>query len=174
MEVRKFTDDSERTKQGHERSTTTRRTFGQHGELPPRSRVPDAGCVSAGCGISGAHPHETVGNWSYGKILQHLTDGLNRSFDGFPFRAIVLIRWIARTLMKKKLLTQPMSPGYKLPQKMGAALPPDSTPVEEALPRLKQAIARFEREEPRASHPAGSDSLRTSGFNCTCGTPRST
>lgn len=101
-----------------------------------------------------AHPHETVGNWSYGKILQHLTDGLNRSFDGFPFRCNVLIRWIVRTLMKKKLLTQPMSPGYTIPKKWESTLPPDSTPVEEALSRLKQAIARFEREEPRAEHPA--------------------
>ena len=99
------------------------------------------------------HPHDTVGNWSYGKILQHLTDGLNRSFDGFPFRSNVLVRWVARTFMKKKLLTQPMSAGFKLPKKWEEELPADSTPVDEALSRLKQAIARFEREEARASHP---------------------
>ncbi|HUG20080.1 MAG TPA: DUF1569 domain-containing protein [Planctomycetaceae bacterium] len=100
------------------------------------------------------HPHKTVGNWSYGKILQHLTDGLNRSFDGFPFRVNPLVRWVVRTFMKKKLLTQPMSAGFKLPKKWEAELPPDSTPVDEALERLKQAIARFEREAPRADHPA--------------------
>lgn len=100
------------------------------------------------------HPHETVGNWSYGKILQHLTDGLNRSFDGFPFRANLFVRWIARTFMKKKLLTQPMPAGFKLPAKWEAELPPDSTPVDEALIHLKKAIARFEREVPRAPHPA--------------------
>jgi hypothetical protein len=100
-----------------------------------------------------AHPHRTVGNWSYGKILQHLTDGLNHSFDGFPLRGNPVIRLLVRLFLKKKLLTQPMAAGIKLPRKWEQALPPDSTSVDEALPRLKQAIARFEREEPRADHP---------------------
>ena len=33
------------------------------------------------------HPHQTVGSWSYGKILQHLADSFNRSIDGFGWKA---------------------------------------------------------------------------------------
>jgi len=101
-----------------------------------------------------SHPHQTVGQWSYGRILQHLADSLNKSFDGFNYRASLPIRFVARTFMKKRLLNEPMSPGFKLPKSQEALLPPDSQPVDQAIGNLRKAIARFEREEPTAAHPA--------------------
>lgn len=100
-----------------------------------------------------SHPHQTVGQWSYGKILQHLANSLNRSFDGFDFKAPIVIRFIVGTFLKKKFLRDKLSPGYKLPRKAEEKLPAQDTSVEEALANLKLAISRFEREEPRADHP---------------------
>lgn len=101
-----------------------------------------------------SHPYRTVGQWSYGRILQHLADSLNKSFDGFNFRASLPIRLVARFFLKKKLLNEPMRPGFKLPKDQEALLPDNSQPVDEALENLRKAIARFEREEPTADHPA--------------------
>lgn len=100
-----------------------------------------------------SHPHQTVGQWSYGKILQHLADSYNSSFDGVDFKAPFVIRWVVRTFFKQKFLREKMSSGYKLPKKAEAKLPSQETPVDAALANLKQAISRFEREEPRAEHP---------------------
>jgi hypothetical protein len=47
-----------------------------------------------------------------------------------------------------------MSPGFKLPKSQEALLPANSQPVEEAIENLRKAVARFEREEPTAEHPA--------------------
>lgn len=100
-----------------------------------------------------SHPHQTVGNWSFGKILQHLADSYNNSFDGFDFKVPIIIRFVVRTFFKQKFLHNKMSPGYKLPKQAEAKLPSQEMPVEVALGNLKQAISRFEREEPRAEHP---------------------
>lgn len=101
-----------------------------------------------------SHPHRTVGQWSYGRILQHLADSLNKSFDGFDYRFPLPVRFVAQFFLKKKLLTQEMSPGIKLPQSQEALLPPNSQPVENGLENFRKAVARFEREEPHAKHPA--------------------
>lgn len=101
-----------------------------------------------------SHPHRTVGQWSYGRILQHLADSLNKSFDGFNYRAGLPIRLVARTFFKKRFLNEPMSPGFRLPRSQEALLPDNSQPVEQAIENLRKAVARFEREEPTAEHPA--------------------
>ena len=101
-----------------------------------------------------SHPPRTVGNWSYGKILQHLADSYNRSIDGFDFKAPFFVRIIAGTFMKKKFLHEKMPSGFKLSKAQEKKLPSQETPVKDSLANLKQAIARFEREEPRADHPA--------------------
>ena len=101
-----------------------------------------------------SHPHRTVGQWSYGRILQHLADSMNKSFDGFHYRAAFPIRFVARFLLKKKFLNEPMSPGFKLPKSQEALLPDNSQPVDQAIENLQKAIARFQHEEPTAQHPA--------------------
>jgi hypothetical protein len=95
-----------------------------------------------------------VGQWSYGRILQHLADSLNKSFDGFQYRAALPIRLVARLFLKKRLLNEPMSAGFKLPKSQEALLPDNSQPVDLAVENLRKAIARFEREAPTAEHPA--------------------
>ena len=101
-----------------------------------------------------SHPHRTVGQWSYGRIVQHLADSLNKSFDGFNYRAAFPIRFVARTFLKKRLLNEPMSPGFKLPKSQEALLPDNSRPVDQAIEEFRKAVSRFEREEPTAEHPA--------------------
>lgn len=99
------------------------------------------------------HPHVTVGNWSYGKILQHLADSVNYSFDGYPIKVNLFVQIVGRLFFKRRTLEGPIPAGYKLPQKGEALLPPDDVPPAEALANLKRALARFESGDPAAAHP---------------------
>lgn len=95
---------------------------------------------------------QTVGNWSFGQILEHLAVSFDCSIDGFGFKA----PWVARNLvapfLKNSFLTKPMSSGYKLPAS-AEALQPGNVSVEEGLEHLKRAITRYESEIPNADHP---------------------
>ncbi len=99
------------------------------------------------------HPHQTTGQWSYGRILQHLADGVNASFDGFPYRVNVFVRIVGTLLFKRKVIEQEMTPGFKLPKSAEENLPKNETPVSAALENLKRALARFEKSDPTAAHP---------------------
>jgi hypothetical protein len=101
-----------------------------------------------------SHPHRTVGSWSYGRILQHLADSLNRSIDGFGYKSPFYVRIVASNFLKKKYLREKMPSGFKLPKAQEEKLPLQETPIEESLANLKRAIDRFQREEPKADHPA--------------------
>ncbi len=100
-----------------------------------------------------AGKYETVGNWSFGQIMQHLAIGIAGSFDGFPFQAPWLVRTLVAPFMKKSLLTQPMKAGFKLPKSAAPYLPSDEITTEEGLKQLQAALDRFERETPEEKHP---------------------
>ena len=51
-----------------------------------------------------AGPYTTVGNWTYGQILQHLAQAMHASIDGFPFGAPWYMR-LAAPLVKNSVLT---------------------------------------------------------------------
>lgn len=98
--------------------------------------------------------YETVGNWSYGQILNHLTKHMNYSIDGFPGLAPWPVRFIGSRFMKKKALKGPMKPGFQLPKKAAPLMPDENVPDETAaLEGFTTAIDRFQSETPRAVHP---------------------
>lgn len=102
-----------------------------------------------------AGKHETVGNWTFPQILNHLTKAMNYSFDGYPFRAPFFIRAFARWKYKKTLLTKGLPTGIKVP-KAGEALLPveaESSDLEQALSDFRVAVSRYECETPTALHP---------------------
>ncbi len=97
--------------------------------------------------------HVTVGNWSFGQILQHLAKSMNASLDGFGFQAPWFARWLIAPLVKNSLLTKPLKPGFKLPASATAIMPDEQVSVGDGLRQLKAAVDRVTHETPSADHP---------------------
>jgi len=96
---------------------------------------------------------QTLGNWSFGQILKHLAVAVDSMIDGGPFSLPVPVRFLMNFMMKKRMLTRTLSPGFKLP-KSARALVPDEISVEEGLGLLRAAIDRLDKETKRAPHGA--------------------
>lgn len=100
-----------------------------------------------------AGSYATVGNWSFAQILDHLGSAMNASIDGFSFRASWVVRWLVAPFIKNSILTKQMKPGFKLPRKFSSYLPAAECTMDESLPKVLNAIQRFEDETPTAEHP---------------------
>ncbi len=107
--------------------------------------VTDAESLAAG-------EYQTLGEWSFGQILEHLAVALDCSFDGFPFQAPWFLRKLVAPFIKNGFITKPMRAGFKLPANAGALSPGDVS-VEEGLAHLKKAVERYETETPNVHHP---------------------
>jgi Protein of unknown function (DUF1569) len=94
----------------------------------------------------------TLGNWPSERLLTHLALAINSSIDGHSLRAPWFIRLIGR-IMKKRSLTQKMSPGLKLPKKVETGFFPAAASPHEAFKRLRAAVARTKTERMTAKHP---------------------
>ncbi len=104
--------------------------------------------------VQAAPKIETLGNWSAGQIFKHLANTFDMSIDGAEVQAPLWMRIMAR-MMKKRAITKPMSPGFKLPQNMAQqVVAPESTTTEEAVAALRTAVARLQGESKREPHPA--------------------
>jgi hypothetical protein len=97
-------------------------------------------------------PVKTLGNWSAGQIFRHLAISFHGSIDGFTMTFPWYFRLMAR-VFKKKLLSGPMPPGFKLSPEVAESMVPEATSTEEGLADLHAAASRLEREPHRARHP---------------------
>src|SRR5690349_4534042 len=61
-------------------------------------------------------PVQTLGNWSQGQIYNHLAMAIDTMIDGPAFMFSAPVRWVARTFLKKRMLTRTLDPGFKLPR----------------------------------------------------------
>jgi hypothetical protein len=95
---------------------------------------------------------KTLGNWSGGQILQHLAIVMNGSIDGAPTRFALPLRVIGR-LMKKRVLTKGMSPGFQLKGQAATGLVPPATTWDEGLQLIRRAIQRLQTESKREPSP---------------------
>lgn len=95
---------------------------------------------------------KSLGNWSGGQILKHLATVMNGSIDGMPFRAPWLVRVLCR-MIKRRVLTKGMSPGFRLSGKAAEAIVPPETGWEEGLAMFREAIRRLQTESKRAPSP---------------------
>ncbi|MDP7274409.1 MAG: DUF1569 domain-containing protein [Planctomycetaceae bacterium] len=95
----------------------------------------------------------TVGGWSFAQILDHLAFTINASIDGFSFRGAWLIRVFVAPLLKNRMLNSPMKPGFRVPRRAAAHLPPPDTTLEKARETLEHAIRRLAQTSPAAAHP---------------------
>jgi hypothetical protein len=101
-------------------------------------------------------PVKALGNWSPGQIFRHLAISFNHSIDGAAIKFPWYLRLMAR-LFKKKLISGPMPPGFKIPSDAAKLIVPGPTSTEDGLTELRAAIARLQREPKRARHPVFGD-----------------
>jgi hypothetical protein len=95
----------------------------------------------------------TLGNWSFGQILRHLTLAMNASIDGPRIRVPFYMRLLGR-LMKQRIVYRSMPSGFQLPSGMARHLAPDEpASIAEAVAALNAAIKRLKTEEARHPHP---------------------
>lgn len=98
------------------------------------------------------HPHVTVGNWTEGQILDHLTRTIDCGFDGFGFQAPLWIRLFIKPF-RNSVLVKPMKSGYRLPQQAVNLQPESDVPSDEALSRFESSVERLKTEDPLQLHP---------------------
>lgn len=95
----------------------------------------------------------TVGNWSFAQILEHLARAIDASIDGFSFRSHWLVRTLVAPLLKNRLLTSPMKPGFTLPKRASHYLPQAGIDLDNAASHLETAVQRLSTTQPTADHP---------------------
>ncbi len=88
-----------------------------------------------------AQSTRSLGNWSLGQICEHLAKAMEYAVDGAPFKASWLFR-VVGPLIKRRILTRPMKPGFRLPKSASMYLP-QNTDAEAGIARLEKAIARY-------------------------------
>jgi hypothetical protein len=93
----------------------------------------------------------SLGNWSPGQNLAHLTILMVGCLDGIDVDVPFLTR-IAVSLVKGRILTKPMSPGLQLP-KAAAALLPAETSWEQGVQGIRTALIRMKTQAERYAHP---------------------
>ena len=82
---------------------------------------------------------KTLGNWSPGQVLRHLTIVMTGSMDGFRNRPPWFIRLLGK-VMKRRMLTKPMSAGFQLPKNAATEFIPGPIEWDDALGQLRIAI----------------------------------
>ncbi len=94
----------------------------------------------------------TTGNWTAAQIVQHVTDVITLSVDGFGFRLALPLRVLGR-LLRSQALSRPMRPGFNVPAAMRARLPSDQLPLEQAVASLRETIGRAKSERMTKASP---------------------
>jgi Protein of unknown function (DUF1569) len=94
---------------------------------------------------------EPLGNWTLGQACWHLAAGIDRSIDGFDFKAPLPLRLIG-ALLKKRFLAKTFGPGIRLTGDAAKALTPPDIGDREGVELLFKAIDRVKTEQPR--HPS--------------------
>ncbi|REK05453.1 MAG: DUF1569 domain-containing protein [Planctomycetota bacterium] len=87
-------------------------------------------------------PTKHLGNWSLGQCCEHLAKGMEYAVDGASFKASWILRLVG-PLLKNRLITRPMKPGFKLPKNATPYLPGESDDSV-GIARLEKAIERMQ------------------------------
>ena len=86
------------------------------------------------------------GNWTLGQNAAHLGDFIQQSFDGFRFKAPIVIKLLF-TGLKPVFLGRPFPSGIKLRGSSQTLLPQDTVSTEEGLELLRKQIGRIQNGE---------------------------
>lgn len=87
-----------------------------------------------------------TGNWSPGQILWHVSKLIECSIDGFPNQPPAILRFIMKTMFRKRALEtdQPMPTGLKLPKQASFLVPPDPVAFEEGVASIRACLDRID------------------------------
>lgn len=97
---------------------------------------------------------ETLGNWTFGQILQHLAIAYNGSIDGLELHVPFYVKIMARLFMKNKFLNESLPAGFDITEADRPVLEPaETTTTLEAVEALEQAVTRLKNESTRVKHP---------------------
>jgi hypothetical protein len=99
-------------------------------------------------------PVRQLGNWTLAQIFDHLARSMNVSVEGtnerFPFPLRIALR-----LVRKRIIGNPMKPGYCVPENVAVLLRPEShVGLRESLWKLRSAAIRFQDTSNFPPHPA--------------------
>jgi hypothetical protein len=106
--------------------------------------------------IIATHPCQQLGNRTAGQILEHLAIAAAGPFDGFGGHvAPWFVRYLIVPFIKNSFMTQPMTPGRRLPAQVDASFwpAPDFDKLR-AYEDLKRTLERYKTETPHFAHPA--------------------
>lgn len=94
------------------------------------------------------------GNWSLGQTLGHLAAWMEYPYDGYPegVRAPWFVRIMAR-LLKRRLLSQPLKPGYRIPGSPHGTYGTEPMLTAAGLERLRLAAERMASTPPPGPNP---------------------
>jgi hypothetical protein len=95
---------------------------------------------------------KSLGNWSGGQILKHLSIVMNGSIDGAPASFAWPLRVLGR-MLKGRILEKGMSPGYQLKGSAANALVPPAVSWAEGLQIFREAVRRQHTESKREPSP---------------------
>ena len=88
-----------------------------------------------------------LGNWTLGTAVNHIAVWAEFAFTGTPLSPPWFVRFASR-LLKKRFLTKGLGAGVNIPGIEGGTLGTEPTPIDLALPRLREAMDRLRRETP--------------------------
>ena len=97
--------------------------------------------------------YTTVGNWTFGQILLHISQGLHCSIDGFPIKGSWFVRTIIAPFIRNSILVKPMKAGIKLPKSAEVLLPDPDVTTDAGLECALAGVERLKTEIPMAVHP---------------------
>ena len=98
-------------------------------------------------------PPRSTGNWTSAQIVQHVGRIIDFSIEGFPVpKAPLLIRLVCRVL-RKKILSEPMKPGVKLPPKFARMVPDDRTTWDEAVDGFRVVMTKLDARQMTCPSP---------------------
>jgi hypothetical protein len=103
--------------------------------------------------LASAREIRALGNWTPGQIFQHLAGVMNHCIDGFKTRLPWPMRMVLGLFFKRRFLSKPMPPGFKLNAKAAAELIPGPLPLEPGLASIRQALQRLKTETKRVPSP---------------------
>jgi len=95
---------------------------------------------------------KSLGNWSSGQILHHVSTVMNQSIDGSPIQFSLILRIFGK-IMKARVLNKGMPPGFQLKGRAAEILVPRATTWESGLAEIRHAIHRLQSEPNRAPSP---------------------
>lgn len=97
-----------------------------------------------------SRPTRHLGNWTLGEICDHLAKAIEYAVDGAPFKAAWFLRALG-PLLKKRFLSRPMKPGFRLPKSAAVYLPEDKD-ASAGIVRLEKAIQRYRDSDSLKPH----------------------